>query len=269
MSTVFFMSDPHVGGHEKVASTRGFRSTRAHDQAILATIRALPLGSQLWMLGDNAGRNDHEPFALGLLDEVFRDRQIEAHLIAGNHDSCLDTETRAVTKRGFVHIDDLRGDDEVLTVDDILGSVWVKPSRIIRYPHIGTVTRIQSKNVDSFTTNDHRVVGLQRTKRGWSSKWIESRADAVQTSTLGIVASGAGSKSDVELSDWSIRMAAWCHTDAHYDGRYWTFHQSENKKGRIEELLSETPHGIGVVHLVAAVFEAFSDRLSATEEVSA
>lgn len=88
MSTVFFMSDPHVGGHEKVASTRGFSSTRAHDQAVLATIRALPLGSQFWMLGDNAGRNDQEPYALGLLDEVFRDRQIEAHLIAGNHDSC-------------------------------------------------------------------------------------------------------------------------------------------------------------------------------------
>lgn len=95
MSTVFFMSDPHVGGHEKVASTRGFRSTREHDQAILSTIRALPLGSQLWMLGDNAGRNDHEPLALGLLDEVFRDRQIEAHLIAGNHDSCHSMHSNA------------------------------------------------------------------------------------------------------------------------------------------------------------------------------
>lgn len=241
MSQVFATSDLHLGGHEKIAEDRGFASTELHDAAVMASLYTIPRGSHLWIFGDlSSGRRTHEDHALSLLYLLSRDKDLTLYLIAGNHDSCVDADTRAVTRRGFVSIDDLRPDDQVLSLDDDRNSVWVTPSRVIRYPHTGTATHIQSQTVDSLTTDDHRIVGIQRTGRGWMDRWVEGRADQVTLSTLGIPTSGAGSVHESSRADQDIRLAAWCLTDSHRREGRWTFYQAEPKKGRLEELLDMT-----------------------------
>lgn len=235
MSNVWFCADLHVS-HRMVAQLRGFDDPGAHDAALAENwdARVRP-DDQVWVLGDiSVGGKANEMRAL----EWIAQRPGVKHLVAGNHDSCLDAETRAVTKRGFVHADDLRPDDEILTVDDMFASAWVRPARIIRYPYEGQLIKMSNALFDCAVTPDHRVVGVRRRKYGFSDDWIEYRASELKTATLGVVVTGMGGHVDADIPDRDIRLAAWCHTDSCRRHRRWTFYQSERKRCRIEGLLA-------------------------------
>ncbi|MGQ5692123.1 metallophosphoesterase [Rhodococcus erythropolis] len=87
MSGTWFTSDLHLG-HATVAKDRGFATVEEHDYAIMQTLRQVPAGDQLWILGDlSIGSNAAELLALSMLNDLRMEGR-ELHLIAGNHDTC-------------------------------------------------------------------------------------------------------------------------------------------------------------------------------------
>lgn len=155
------------------------------------------------------------------------------HAIEGNHE-CFDRETRAITRRGFSSVDELTIGDEVLSCRDDGSAVWVPIERIIRRAYTGEMVRFNTKNVDSMTTPNHRVVG----RSAISGEWREFLAKDVGV-TFKAVCAASGTQHHGGLSDRQIRLAAWCHTDswASPGGKRWVFYQRESKAARIRELL--------------------------------
>lgn len=83
----YLVADLHLA-HESIADHRGFESREAHDEAVLASLAALPRNSHLWVLGDVcSGSNGSMRAALDLLYGLDRE-DLVMHLVAGNHDPC-------------------------------------------------------------------------------------------------------------------------------------------------------------------------------------
>lgn len=79
--TVWFSSDLHFC-HLKVASIRGFASTKIHDQTVIAIVNRLVKPDDVfWLLGDMGVGKDEE-----ILDRVSM-LNGRKHLVTGNHDT--------------------------------------------------------------------------------------------------------------------------------------------------------------------------------------
>ena len=105
--TVWFTSDLHLR-HARLVEIRGFDAEiDAHDESILDAMgAAVGSGDQLWILGDiTVGGKDAEDWALRALDEFARTRNVELHLIPGNHDSCHPMANRNSHLRQRVFLD--------------------------------------------------------------------------------------------------------------------------------------------------------------------
>lgn len=75
----FYTADLHLG-HEKVAKLRGFDSPLLHDLVVLSNLsKRLRKGDRLWVLGDVSV----ETYPI----EVLSMKEVELHLISGNHDA--------------------------------------------------------------------------------------------------------------------------------------------------------------------------------------
>src|SRR5699024_5669923 len=239
MSNIYFTADLHFG-HDLVARHRGFDDTKDHDLAVIkGLIEGLTKGSTLWVLGDIVGRGDDREYALDLLSFAKEGLGLTMHLETGKHEACVDTSTRAVTKRELIHHDDLTMDDEILTVDSGMNSTWSRPESIVRYPFDGEAVRIQGGRMDALVTPDHRIVTRPIKNDGQPGPWRELLAEDFEPKTkTGIVTSGAGFTLDASVADEDIRLAAWLYTDAHLaGGRYWRFYQAESKVDRIASLI--------------------------------
>ena len=72
--------------------------------------------------------------------------------------NCVDYETEALTKRGWVSGRDLRMDDEVLTKNPATGVLeWQRPTAIFHYPdYDGPLVEIKSTRFSAVTTPEHR-----------------------------------------------------------------------------------------------------------------
>lgn len=153
----------------------------------------------------------------------------------GNHD-CADTATRAVTRGGLKHVDDLTMNDEVMSVDDEGRTIWQPITEIVRFPFRGKLWSYGGREISAVMTENHRVVGLNRDK----SKWVEHTPATLPGNKLWAYTAGAGHDVDLLISDEEIRLAVWALTDSHRsaDGR-WTFYQSGQKADRIRILLKE------------------------------
>lgn len=80
MTTVYTLSDPHVG-HGLVAADRGFSSTAEHDEFFAQQwVENVGKKDSVWILGDLASSNPKP--ALELLAKLPGAK----HLVAGNHD---------------------------------------------------------------------------------------------------------------------------------------------------------------------------------------
>ena len=237
MAETWFTSDLHLD-HKFVSGLRGFSSTEEHDAHVVRewNKRVRP-NDQVWVLGD---------FGMGSskrwMDTALQLNGVK-HLVLGNHDACVDTTTRAVTQRGFIHVDDLTYDDKLLSVDQNLQTVWVTPSNIIRKPYNGTMVSVSNRNLQALMTPDHRVVYRKLRFKSNQTVLEDVRADeltSIHLKSRQWVTSGSGGTVDNNLTDQEIRLMAWLHTDSGVDKHgYWTFYQRESKADRIRELLGD------------------------------
>ncbi|RZL76215.1 MAG: metallophosphatase [Rhodococcus sp. (in: high G+C Gram-positive bacteria)] len=104
--SVWFTSDLHLR-HARLVEIRGFDTEiDAHDESILDAMgTAVACGDQLWVLGDvTVGGRAAEDWALRELGEFAQKRNVELHLIPGNHDSCHPMANRNshVRQRAFL-----------------------------------------------------------------------------------------------------------------------------------------------------------------------
>lgn len=154
--------------------------------------------------------------------------------VDGNHE-CVDMSTRMVTRRGFVSIDNLRCDDEVMSVNDDLETIWERPTAVVRKKFQGVLHGIESRRISMRVTPQHRVVGLDRERR-----WVEYSGDEFSSRTLYLVQSGINPGDDhPDVSDDDLRLMAWCLTDSTRKPitNSWVFSQRESGSRRILDLL--------------------------------
>lgn len=155
----------------------------------------------------------------------------------GNHD-CLDTKTRAVTNEGLKYLDELTGDEQVLTVDDDGNSVWQSINKIVRYDHSGSMFRIEGPSISALITRNHRIVGLDKRKQ----RWVETTPETMSADRVYCYAAGKGYEPALETySTEEIRLAAWCLTDSYYDSKYdtWALYQSGDAAKVTQQLLDD------------------------------
>lgn len=152
----------------------------------------------------------------------------------GNHD-CLDSQTRAVTDQGLKYVSDLDGSERVMSVDDSGRTIWQSINKIVRYTHKGKMFRLNETSLSGLVTRNHRLVGLDNKKRGWT----ETTPESMETHRIFAFSAGRGNTTEHRISDLEIRLAAWCLTDSHYDEQYdkWVLYQSGEKADVPRELL--------------------------------
>lgn len=134
------------------------------------------------------------------------------YMIGGNHD-CHDTETEALTKRGWLKYDEILDDDEVLSfVPETGESEWAPILKRIVREHRGEMVRIQTNSVSLNVTPNHRILARDRDwKRDWRD-WQFFTADKLPA-RVGLPVSGVSSNAGVSLSDDQIALAGWILTD--------------------------------------------------------
>lgn len=170
------------------------------------------------------------------------------YLVGGNHD-CLDMETEALTRRGWVSYDEIRDDDLVFGRDSATGyGVWQpilsKFSRANTEPMVSIETRSTSMRV----TPNHRVLCDTHTWRGvWRNDWRYAKADALPaTFRLPVALERAPVYAGCPLSDAQIELAGWILTDGSisrpkvstHGPRVSIWQSKADGRARIETLLS-------------------------------
>ncbi|MGE0289103.1 MAG: hypothetical protein AB7I42_22745 [Bradyrhizobium sp.] len=136
---------------------------------------------------------------------------------AGNHD-CVDAETEAFTRRGWLGIDDIREDDEVLGIDPATNIVhWQPIQAIIKKPSDGTIRRLQLRAASLACTGGHRVLHRKRIKgnRGWSALEFKQFDDIASFDHIGLPVAGQQPVGTCDLTDVELQLAAWLLTDSH------------------------------------------------------
>lgn len=167
---------------------------------------------------------------------------VTLYWLDGNHE-CIDTLTKAVTRRGFVSVDELRGDDQVLSIDDNGDRLWMDIDAIIKKHYTGPMHRVSTVRHDMLMTPGHRVVGLNSGR----DKWIERLAGELNT-VIKIPCSARGGRIDADIHDDIIKLHAWCLTDSsRIQGGGWRFYQRESAADRIVSLLER----LGITHSIS------------------
>lgn len=76
---------------------------------------------------------------------------------------CLDDQTQALTRRGWIGHRDLRADDEVMQWDSATGALsWVRPLETMTYPFDGEMVTIENRHTRQVLTPNHRVYAKVR-----------------------------------------------------------------------------------------------------------
>lgn len=152
----------------------------------------------------------------------------------GNH-GCGQESMRAVTPEGLKRWDELFEGDLVMSADDSGNRTWEPVQEVVAFHHSGPMVRLRNARGPNLgLTMDHRVVGRDsKTKR-----WVERRADNLRA--MEVLSAAKNSEPDADISDVSIRLAAWCFTDSHRNKRgEWSFYQRASAAPRLDKLLLE------------------------------
>lgn len=133
---------------------------------------------------------------------------------AGNHD-CVDDETEALTRRGWLRRHEIRHDDEVLGIDPATGEThWQPIQAIITRPSDGTIRRLKMNAVSLACTGKHRVLHRKRRRPGLWTDLQFAEFDSISSfDHLGIPVAGTTPSGGCDLSDAELRVAAWILTD--------------------------------------------------------
>lgn len=171
--------------------------------------------------------------------EACSDMNMPVYFLPGNHE-CVSSDTRAITKRGFISYDELRDDDEVLSVDDDDEAIWLPIEEIIINNYQGEMVQAFSRSVDMLMTPRHRVV-----YKNYKTQWKEHLAedwDHVEPNMIKLVVSGLNSKEDYDISDDLITLFGWSMTDAGFTKGYWQYYQ---RKPNIQKI-TDTLHNLQI-----------------------
>ncbi len=160
---------------------------------------------------------------------------IPLYWVDGNHE-CVSKDTRAVTRCGFKYVDQLKEDDEVLSVDDDGNQIWLPIDQVIRRHHDGVMYQVESRGISMLVTPGHRVVGRSMT----SAKWMEYLGKQLPDArSFQVVCAATSVRPDLDsISDDMLRLYGWCLTDAHhrFDGG-WHFFQRLSSVSRLTDIL--------------------------------
>jgi len=134
-------------------------------------------------------------------------------MIGGNHD-CLDMETEALTRRGWLKHKDIRDDDEVFSLDrDTNKGVWTPILRKFSRPNSETMVRVNARGIDMLVTPNHRVLSEKRPQdKKYRVDYGYSKASELPC-RFKVPAAAVAAGDGVDLSDDQIRLAGWILTD--------------------------------------------------------
>lgn len=153
----------------------------------------------------------------------------------GNHE-CVSSDTRLLTKRGFLYFWEIRSSDKVLSVDDQGKSLWQNIDSLLVKEYKGQMIRVKTRSLEMLLTPGHRVVAR---KNFGKRSFVEFLAkDWEDQTTKDIVVSGINSNPDFPIEDDLIKLLAWCLSDGSCNsyGR-WTIFQRESNKHKITSIL--------------------------------
>jgi hypothetical protein len=146
------------------------------------------------------------------LAEWFIQRCDWLYMIGGNHD-CHDTETEALTRRGWIKHDKIQDTDEVLSFNADTGTTEWAPilKKIVRH-HVGEMIGIDTLSVSLNVTPNHRVLCRDRDwKRNWR-EWKFVSADSLPA-RIALPVSGKSENAGVDLTHEQIALTGWILTD--------------------------------------------------------
>lgn len=188
-------------------------------------LRVLKPGGHLLAFG---GSRTYHRMACAIEDAGFEIRD-QLQWLYG----CLDDQTEALTRRGWVGHGALRVEDDVLQWDAETGALsWVSPSEILRYPFRGSMSRLTNRHTDQVLTPNHRVYArIRRHSRKpapVSFEVVEAGALAARPSGWQVDLPMAGIlEGSVEVDPERAYLVGWWMTDAwaHGDGKACMFSQ--------------------------------------------
>jgi serine/threonine protein phosphatase 1 len=161
-------------------------------------------------------------------------------IITGNHD-CLTPDAEALTKRGWLHYNELIDDDLVYSFDVIKEiGVWMPINKIIVKHHDGNTIKVNTNRCKMQVTPTHRVLCKQRsTNHLWSEfKYIYANDFCGRIKIPSTINTAC---SEYNISDNEIKLTAWILTDGFIEKKYGyiTLYQSkQNFVKEIDELLN-------------------------------
>lgn len=125
--------------------------------------------------------------------------------LEGNHD-CVSEDTEVMTKRGWLHIDDLQQSDLVVGLDTETGKpCWQAIQKILRKLS-DQVWGASAQGYDIRCTANHRVLTIRKGKYYYNTP-------ATVPACHKIIHAVKMQNSGVDLTDDEIKMAAWILTD--------------------------------------------------------
>jgi hypothetical protein len=145
---------------------------------------------------------------------------------------CVDTATEALTKRGWLNIDDICEDDTILSYSD--GSLtWSSIKSIYRGQYDGLMHYLTVRGMDALITPNHKLVterGLVKAEHLIESDRVILMGDAVEDG------SGVYEDSLVELAGWIVTEGCY-ETNENGIKRITIYQNSGSKADRIRNCL--------------------------------
>lgn len=142
--------------------------------------------------------------------QIFSHRVLVA--ISGNH--CVDTETEALTKRGWKTLFELLPDDKVLGLDSCGVGKWQPIERVFTKQFTGNLKHLRTTRLDIACTPEHRI--MYKTWHGGhaSDSWGFMPASEAASGSV-VVPTSSRSENPVreDISDEELEIVGWLLTD--------------------------------------------------------
>jgi len=141
--------------------------------------------------------------------------------VDGNHD-CHDFETEALTKRGWLFADDIKDDDEVLSLNIETGLCeWVPILRKIERENIEDMVSIETSVVSLNVTPKHRILHKNRNTKNQELMGFQYCHANSLPCRFSLPVSAVFGLPEYPISDTWIALAGWFLTDGsvHWAGK--------------------------------------------------